>query len=31
MRTSEEDCDDFDLIWVDLAIAPERLMRMKPY
>jgi hypothetical protein len=31
MKTSEEDCEDYDLIWVDLGLPPERIMRMKPY
>lgn len=31
MRLNEEDCDDFDLLWCDLGLPPERIMRMKPY
>jgi hypothetical protein len=31
MRLSEEDCDDYDLLWCDLGLPPERIMRMKPF
>jgi len=31
MRLAEEDCDDFDLLWCDLTLQPERIMRMKPF
>lgn len=31
MRVTEEDIDDFDLLWSDHGIPPERIMRMKPY
>ena len=31
MRVCEEDCEDFDLMWADHAIAIERMARFKPY
>ncbi len=31
MRTLEEDCDDFDIIWSDGGQPPERIQRMKPF
>ena len=31
MRVSEEDIDDFDLIWCDHCLPLERIMRMKAY
>jgi hypothetical protein len=31
MKLSEEDVDEFDLIWSDLALPIERVMRMKPW
>jgi len=31
MRVVEEDIDDFDLLWCDHGLPPERIMRMKSY
>ena len=31
MRVIEEDIDDFDLLWCDHGLPPERIMRMKSY
>jgi tubulin polyglutamylase TTLL6/13 len=31
MKTSEEDIEEFDLIWCDLALPIERVMRLKPW
>ena len=31
MRTIEEDIDDFDLLWCDHCLPPDRIMRMKSY
>ena len=31
MKVTEEDIDDFDLLWSDHGIPNERIMRMKSY
>ena len=31
MRTVEEDIDDFDLLWCDHCLPPDRIMRMKSF
>ena len=31
MRVIEDDIDDFDLLWCDHGLPPERIMRMKSY
>jgi hypothetical protein len=31
MRTIEEECDDFDILWSDGGLPPERIQRMKPF
>lgn len=31
MRLCEDDTEDFDLMWADHAVPPERMAKFKPY